>query len=77
MWLDADEFLDDDNRRRLKKLIRMLGEENRVYMMRQWSIPEQTGGPALVVDQARLFRKQAGVCWRYRVHEQILPALWE
>jgi len=77
LWLDADEYFDEENRQRLKRLFRLLREDNRVYMMKQWSLPEQEGASALVVDHARLFRKQPGVAWRFRIHEQILPSLRE
>jgi len=75
LWLDADECFDEENRQRLGRLLHTLGDENRVYLMKQWSVREQVSGSALVVDHARLFRKQPGVGWRYRVHEQVLPAL--
>ncbi len=76
LWLDADEYFDEENRERLKKLLGMLGPDKRVYMMKQWSFPEHAGGAsALVVDHARLFRKRPGIGWKHRLHEQILPAL--
>jgi tetratricopeptide (TPR) repeat protein/GT2 family glycosyltransferase len=76
LWLDADECLDADNRERLRRLLGRL-DDDAVYLMKQWSEPDYAAGSALVVDQARLFRKRPGVGWRYRVHEQILPALRE
>jgi glycosyltransferase involved in cell wall biosynthesis len=75
LWLDADDRIDEDNRGKLQRLFGLLAAGNRVYMMKQWSAPEREHGSALVVDHAQLFRRQPGVCWRYRVHEQILPAL--
>jgi tetratricopeptide (TPR) repeat protein len=77
LWLDADECFDGENRKRLQQLLSVLGDKNCVYMMKQWSIGEQPNGSSMVVDQARLFRKQPGVGWRLRIHEQILPALQE
>ncbi|HYV35664.1 MAG TPA: glycosyltransferase [Gemmataceae bacterium] len=76
-WLDADEWLDEPNRQKLRRLFAALPDQNRVYMMKQWSASEAANGSALVVEQARLFRKQPGVCWRQRIHEQILLALRE
>jgi tetratricopeptide (TPR) repeat protein len=35
------------------------------------------GVPQTLVDQVRLFRNHPQIRWRYRVHEQILPALRE
>jgi tetratricopeptide (TPR) repeat protein len=74
-WLDADEFIDADNKRLLQQLFGMLKQSNCVYMMKQWSISEQPGGSTLVVDHARLFRNRPGLAWKYRIHEQILPSL--
>jgi glycosyltransferase involved in cell wall biosynthesis len=76
-WLDADEFFDEENRKRLRNIFGGLGDDNCVYMMKQWSVADQVNGSAMVVDHARLFRKQPGVGWRFRIHEQILPALQE
>ena len=71
-WLDADEWLDGDDRRRLLALFSRLGSDDAVYLMRQWSeVGERDAGP-IAVSQARLFRRKPGVRWRYRVHEQIL-----
>jgi glycosyltransferase involved in cell wall biosynthesis len=77
LWLDADESFDEENRERLKRLFGMLTSDRRVYMMKQWSLPELDNGSALVVDHARLFPNLPGVGWRFRIHEQILPALRE
>jgi len=76
-WLDGDERLDEANLRKLRRLLGELPPANNVYMMCQWSAPDQLTGSTLVVDQARLFRKLPGACWRYRVHEQILMSLKE
>jgi glycosyltransferase involved in cell wall biosynthesis len=75
-WLDADEWLDEPSRARLRTLIDRLGDEDVVYLMHQLSalgIPGAGTGP-LSVAQPRLFRSHPDVCWRHRVHEQILPS---
>ncbi|HYV34949.1 MAG TPA: glycosyltransferase family 2 protein [Gemmataceae bacterium] len=77
LWLDADESFDEPNRQRLGKLFAMLRDENRVYMMKQWSAPDHANGSVLVVDQARLFRRLPAFAWRHRIHEQILLSLRE
>ena len=43
--------------------------------MSSWS--RDSTGTATVVDHVRLFRNDPRICWRYRVHEQILPAVRE
>jgi glycosyltransferase involved in cell wall biosynthesis/Tfp pilus assembly protein PilF len=69
-WLDADERLDEDARRRLWSLFNSLKNENVAYLMQRVGAGYATEPP-----QARLFRKHADVRWQYRVHEQILPSL--
>ncbi|MBV9123425.1 MAG: tetratricopeptide repeat protein, partial [Planctomycetes bacterium] len=74
-WLDADEYLDEDNRARLGRLLAGLGHDNAAYIMKQRSPPNAAGSNALVADQARLFPNHPQIRWQYRVHEQILPAV--
>jgi glycosyltransferase involved in cell wall biosynthesis/Flp pilus assembly protein TadD len=71
-WLDADERLDEANRHKLRELFARLGDDNVCYSMRQYSALEASTAAAAQVDQIRLFPNHAGLCWRYRVHEQIL-----
>jgi tetratricopeptide (TPR) repeat protein len=77
-WLDADDRLDQVNRTRLSDLFSKLKDENAGYVMR--CISRTSAGNAAdasVFDHVRLFRRQSGIRWRYRVHEQILPSLEE
>ncbi len=74
-WLDADEYLDEPNRVRLRELFARLGGENVAYMMRQVSQPGVSGGAAMVVDHARLFPNRPAIRWQYRVHEQVTLAI--
>jgi tetratricopeptide (TPR) repeat protein len=74
-WLDGDEYLDAGNRRRLGALFAGLKDENAAYVMKQRSVSNPDGGDASVFAQVRLFRNLPHVRWRYRIHEQILPAL--
>jgi tetratricopeptide (TPR) repeat protein len=73
-WLDADEFLDEINRSRLRELFAVLKDKKRGYIMTQRSLRPGSSS-ALRVQQVRLFRKNAGIRWEYRVHEQIAPSL--
>lgn len=74
LWLDADEYLDDQNRGRLQDLTARLDHRDTAFVMTQRSatIP---GGQAVCLQQVRLFRKKPEVRWEYRVHEQLFPAL--
>jgi hypothetical protein len=74
-WLDADDRLDEDNRQKLRTLFAGLGRDNACYSMKCLCLPDPQSGAATVVDHVRLFRNLPQVRWRYRVHEQILPAV--
>lgn len=73
-WLDGDEFLDAGNRAKLRALLDQLGDQPAAYLMRQRSCAGSPDGGA-VFFQCRLFRNLPAVRWRYRVHEQIQPAV--
>ncbi len=74
-WLDADDRLDEDNRRRLRGLLAGLQDEQAAYVMKCLCLPEHDTGAATVVDHVRLFRYHPDLRWEYRVHEQILGSL--
>jgi GT2 family glycosyltransferase/tetratricopeptide (TPR) repeat protein len=74
-WLDADDRLDADNRRKLRALFERLQDENAAYSMKCLCLPDPIHRSATAVDHVRLFRNHPEVRWRYRVHEQILPAI--
>lgn len=74
-WLDADESLDALNRCKLQELFTSLPEANAAFVMKQRSPPAPGSPTATSVDHVRLFRNRPQHRWRYRVHEQILPAL--
>jgi len=75
LWLDADDRLDADNRARLRRLLDRLPGAHTGYVMKCLCLPDPETKTATVVDHVRLFRNQPGMRWKYRVHEQILPAL--
>jgi len=75
MWLDADDRLDEENRTRLRALFAGLKDENAAYAMKCLCLPDPVSGTATVVDHVRLFPNHADIRWKYRVHEQILPAV--
>jgi glycosyltransferase involved in cell wall biosynthesis/SAM-dependent methyltransferase len=76
-WMDADDRLDGPNRSRLKGLFAALHDkdENAAYVMKCYCLPDPISRAPTVVDHLRLFRNYPQLRWRYRVHEQILPAL--
>jgi tetratricopeptide (TPR) repeat protein len=75
-WLDADDRLDEDNRRKLLALFAGLEpDENVAYAMKCLCPNDPAESSATVVDHIRVFRNDPRIRWRYRVHEQILPAV--
>jgi glycosyltransferase involved in cell wall biosynthesis len=75
-WMDADDRLDDENRAKLRDLFATLpAGGNQAYSLKCLCVPEKPGAGATVVDHVRVFRRLPEHRWRYRVHEQILPAL--
>jgi len=77
LWLDADDRLDEPNRAKLRELFASLKDENVAYAMKCLCLPDPVSGTATVVDHVRLFRNHPDIRWKYRVHEQILPAVRE
>lgn len=73
-YLDADEFLDEPNRARLRDLRARLAPLH-VYLMRQ--VSPAPGGNVFEADQPRLFPRLDGLRWTFRVHEQVLGFLRE
>lgn len=73
-WLDADDRLDPPDREALARLFASLAE-SAAYVMKCRCVSAHPGGSETVVDHVRLFPNNPRLAWRYRVHEQILPAV--
>jgi glycosyltransferase involved in cell wall biosynthesis len=74
--LDADDRVDEENRRLLRELFGQLTDQRIAYIMKQVS-PSKTHSGTVVYDQVRLWPNDPQVRWRYRIHEQISPSLAE
>lgn len=74
LWLDHDEWLNDDARTRFRALMDQLADSTAVYFFRQVSAVSTPGAGPLTVYQPRLFRSGPEVRWRGRVHEQVLSS---
>ena len=75
LWLDADDRLDDENRRQLETVLKSLGDELDAYAMKVRSVLDPQRSAFRLLDQVRLFRNLPSIRWDYRIHEQILPAV--
>jgi tetratricopeptide (TPR) repeat protein len=74
LWLDADDRIDPENHERLQSLLASLPPTRDGYLMR--CVSANGGGfGCFETDHVRLFRNDSRVRFRYRVHEQIAPAV--
>ncbi len=74
-WMDADDVVDNENCGKLRALFAGLQDDNAGYVMKCLCLPDPVTQMATSVDHLRLYRNIPGLSWKYRVHEQILPAL--
>lgn len=74
-WMDADDRLDGENRQKLRSLLQHLPATNVAFSMKCLCLPDPVTGTPTMVDHVRLFRNHPEIRWKYRVHEQILPAI--
>jgi predicted Zn-dependent protease len=77
-YLDADERLDETNRRKLRGLIASLPDAPPAGSPAGFTflqVSASAEGRTKTIPQVRLFRLAPGVRWTYRVHEQVSPAL--
>ena len=74
LWLDADDILTQDNRRRVLELKASLSPDTDVVMMRYHTAFDEQGKPVFSYYRERLIRNAPGWRWQGRVHEVIVPA---
>jgi glycosyltransferase involved in cell wall biosynthesis/Flp pilus assembly protein TadD len=75
LWMDADDRVDGANRDALRRLFASLTFEPAAYVLKCRCPGAEPGASPTLVDHVRLFRNDPRLSWKYRVHEQILPAL--
>jgi tetratricopeptide (TPR) repeat protein len=75
MWLDADDRLPDADIDKLAALLDSLGENSQVYLMDTVSRCHYECEGEWRVTHRRLFRRDSGISWKGRVHEQLVPRL--
>jgi Glycosyl transferase family 2/Tetratricopeptide repeat len=76
-WLDADDRIDGPNRHKLRDLFASLSDDNVAYVMVYLALREMGMDKSSIAHHVKLFRNDPRIRWRYRVHEQILPAIEE
>jgi glycosyltransferase involved in cell wall biosynthesis len=74
-WMDADDRLFLEAQAKLKTLIGSLGDDNAGFCMKCFCLASPRTVAPTVLYQIRLFRNHPEIRWKYRVHEQILPAI--
>jgi len=75
LWLDADDRLDEENRRHLRDLCTHLPNERVAYVMKVRSLVDSTSDAPRLLDQVRLYPNHLRIRWEHRIHEQILPSI--
>lgn len=75
MWLDADDVIDAENRRRLLELKEKLGTENMadMVMIKYYTAFDENGAPTFSYCRERLLRRAMNYKWVGAVHEVIVP----
>ena len=71
-WLDADDRLDEENHRRLARVVAGLDGQRAGYAMHCVSLVKASDEPPAWVSQVRLFPAAAGLHWQRRVHEMLV-----
>ena len=74
LWLDADDVIDEENRRAFIELKKTLDPSTDVVMMRYHVAFDANGAPTYTFYRERLVRRLAGFRWFGRVHEAMVPA---
>jgi glycosyltransferase involved in cell wall biosynthesis len=73
-WLDADDRVEPAERPRIRQLLDGLDDLESAYIF-HCVCPGNDPKDELVLGHLRLFPRRPGVCWTYRIHEQVVPTL--
>ena len=73
-WMDADDRLDEANRLKLRSLLADLPADLVGFVMKCKCTTDHESASTLV-DHIRLFANHPDLCWKYRIHEQILLSI--
>lgn len=73
MWLDADDVIDEENRKKFKKVKESLSWKTDVVMMKYAAAFNESGEPVFSYYRERLLKNDGSFQWEGRVHEAIVP----
>lgn len=75
MWLDADDVIEGENRKLLRKEISNLSQTQPDVVMLPYHVMfDENGQPVMTYERERIIRADAGLRFLGRVHEAIPPA---
>ena len=74
LWLDADDVIEPEDRKKFLELKATLPPDTDVVMLPYHAGRDEAGRPTLTYERERLIRRAAGLRWRGAVHEAIAPA---
>ncbi len=75
LWMDADDRIDSGQLDNFCNLMGRFPDAQSAYTMKVHSTVSGSSTLEVSLDQVRLFPRQTGVRWKYRVYEQIIPSL--
>ncbi|MEY8339356.1 glycosyltransferase [Lachnospiraceae bacterium 62-35] len=73
MWLDADDVIDEENRKKFLDLKKRLSKDIDMVMMKYGTSYDDNGNVLFSYYRERLVKNNSGFLWGGRVHEAITP----
>ncbi|RGY97628.1 glycosyltransferase [Clostridium sp. AM58-1XD] len=73
MWMDADDIMTEENRRKFKELKGQLNGKTDVVMMKYAAASDENGKASFSYYRERIVKNRAGFIWEGRIHEVIVP----
>ena len=73
MWLDADDVISEENRRKLLEYKRKMDGTEDVVMVKYETGFDGAGRPALTYYRERILKNRPDLRWKGRVHEAVEP----
>src|SRR5262249_33909437 len=77
LWMDADDILPPASGRELRRVIAACPQRNAAFWVTIEEVAARKNGPPRVMGHAhlKLFPRDPRIRFKYRVHEQVAPAL--